>query len=246
MSKNELVPVYQVESLPDLAPSMDVFRGVIQNSTFLQRIQLYTKGKYVDLQLIGPGHYGVPVSEDNIEDLGTEIDVIPFAWRPKAIDMADRDNVIVSYDSQSPEYQRMKKASDEEDNSHCMYGVCFLVFERNKAQFYELFFGTASGRRESTRFLSFCPISPAAAAQISERTGKTVEARGPLPCTLKAKYITKGSWGWHVPVSFQCTTPFTNLPPIDVVTDEIKKFYALKSGEVEKVEEAPATKRRAR
>lgn len=238
MSK-DLVPF---ESLPALAPGLDVFKDIVQNSTFLQRVQLFTKGRYIDNGSITPGHYGVPVDEENIEDLGTEIDLIPLAWRAKAIDMSERDAIIVNYDSASDEYKRIRAAADSEKDSHCMYGPTFLVYERGTSKFYELFFGNASARRESSKLLGFCTISPQAAADISKQTGKKIEARGPLPCTLKAKYVTKGAYGWHVPSCHQCSVPFDNLPDIKVIVDEINKFYALKTSEVEKVEE-PAKKR---
>ena len=242
MSK-DLVPI-SAGALPALAPNMDVFREIAQSSSFLQRIQLYSKGRYIDTQMISPGHYGVPVSEDTIEDLGTEIDIIPLAWRAKAIDMSDRDAILVSYDNNADDYKRIKSAADNTENSHCMYGPTFLVFERETGRFYEFFFGNPSMRRESTKLVGFCAISPETAAELSKQTGKTVEPRGPLACTLKVKYATKGPYGWHVPVCHQCSTPFTNLPAIEGLVEEVKKFYELKNSEVEKVVET--TKKRAR
>lgn len=242
MSK-DLVPI-AANALPTLSPGLDVFKDIVQNSTFLQRVQLFTKGRYIDSGIIPPGHYGVPVDEETIEDLGTEIDLIPLAWRAKAIDMNDRDAIIVNYDSDSDEYKRIRATADNETDSHCMYGPTFLIYERSTGKFYELFFGNASARRESSKLLGFCAISPYAATELSKQTGKKVEARGPLPCTLKAKYITKGTWGWHVPACHQCSIPFDNLPDIKVILDEITKFYSLKTSEVEKVEEP--VKKRAR
>lgn len=233
-------------ALPALAPSMDVFKEIAQSTSFLQRIQLYTKGKAIDTGAIQPGHYGVPIGDDTIEDLGIEIDVIPLTWRPKAIDMTDRDAVIVNYDPNATEYKRIKNAADNVDDSHCMYGPTFLVFERSTGKVYELFFGNPSMRRESSKLLSFCAISPEAAAEASKATGKKIEARGPLTCTLKAKYVTKGAYGWHVPVCHQCSTPVTNVPAVTVLIDEINKFHEMKSGEVEKVEEPATGKKRAR
>jgi hypothetical protein len=244
MSKNEMAVVFKGEQLPDLAPSLEIFSDVIKNSTFLPRVQLYSKGGAIDRGLIAPGHYGSPVSDELINDLGNEIDVIPFAWRAKAIDTTDRDNVIVSYDPKSPEYQRIKEASEADGATGYMYGVTFLVYERGTGQFYELFFGTTSARREAGNFVSFCAISASDAELLSKKTGKDVKPRGPLACTLLSKYITKGTFTWFAPVCTPCSTPFTNLPDYEVVLGEIKKFYAQKNSEVEKVE-AP-TKKRAR
>jgi hypothetical protein len=244
MSKE--LAVLSAATLPALAPSMDVFRDIAQSAAFLSRIQLFTKGRYVDTGAISPGHYGIPAGDDTIEDLGEEIDVIPLTWRAKAIDMSDRDAIIVSFDSNSDEYRRIKNAADNTQDSHCMYGPTFLVLERSTGRYYELFFGNPSMRRESSKLLGFCAISPEQAVEAAKATGKKVEARGPLPCTLKVKYVTKGAYGWHVPVCFQCSTPFPALPDITSVVDEINKFHETKAAEVEKVEETPTTKRRAR
>lgn len=240
----ELVPL-AADALPALAPSLAEFREIAQSSSFLARIQLYTKGKPIDTGLIQPGRYGIPTG-DEIEDLGVEIDVIPLSWRSKAIDMSDRDAVIVNYDSSSDEYRRIKAAAEAGGDSHCMYGPTFLVFERSTGKLYEFFFGNPTMRRESSKLLGFCPISPKMAEEILEQTGKTVESRGPLPCTLKIKYITKGAYGWHAPVCHKCSTPFTNVPPTATLVGEITKFHELKNSEVEKVVEPTTGKKRAR
>jgi hypothetical protein len=244
MSKNELATVYAGNTLPDLAPSMDMFNEVIKNSTFLSRIQLYTKGKAIDKGLIKPGQFGVPTSEESITDLGNEIDVIPFAWRPKALDTSDPSNTVVNYDPTSAEYKRIASESEVEGNTGYMYGVTFLVFERATGLFYELFFGTKSARREAGNFVSFCAISPTQAEALTTKTGKEVKPRGPLACSLSSKYVHPNTFGWYVPVCSTCSTPFNNLPTIDAVTEEITKFYAQKASDVEKVE--TTTKRRAR
>lgn len=243
MSK-ELVSL-AADALPALTPSLAEFREIAQSSNFLARIQLYTKGKPIDTGLIQPGHYGIPVG-DEIDDLGVEIDVLPLTWRSKAIDMTDRDIIIVNYDSSSDEYKRIKEAAQTVNDSHCMYGPTFLVFERSTGKFYEFFFGNRTMRRESNKLLGFCPISPRMAEEILKETGKKEEPRGPRACTLKIKYITKGAYGWHAPVCHQCSTPFNNIPSTDILTAEIKKFHELKNSEAEKVVEASTGKKRAR
>ena len=126
-----------------------------------------------------------------------------------------------------------------------MYGPTFLVFERGSGRSYEMFFGNKSMRREATKLYGFLPLSPEKAAELSAKTGKTIEPHGPQTCTLKAKYVTAKGYGWHVPVCYPCSTPFDNLPSIEAMSDELLKFHAIKGDEVEKVEE-PAGKRRAR
>jgi hypothetical protein len=246
MSKNELA-VKELANVPALGLDMasEVFLGLSKSSEYLERLQLYTKGKAIDQGLIPPGHYGIPHSDDNIEDLGVEIDVLPLVCRPKALDMRDKDAIVTNYDPESAQFKEIE-ALGKVTNSGCMFGLTFLIFERSTGKFYELFCGTKSMRTESGKIGAFLPISPATAESIETKTGKPCKPRGPLPCTLKAKYVTKGDWGWHVPVCSACTDPFDNLPDVDTLIAEQEKFMAMKNTEVEKVEETTTTKKRAR
>ena len=56
----------------------------------------------------------------------------------------------------------------------------------------------------------------------------------------------KRGHSWHVPDVQSCSVPFTNLPAMEVIVDEINKFLTAKSGEVETVKEEPGKKARAR
>lgn len=242
---NELINV-NLEQLPAISGGLDIssviFADLSKGSEFLDRIQLYTKGQYVDRGLIKPGRYGVPKGEDQIDDLGEEIDVIPFCCRPKALDLQDHDAIVTSYEPETELFQTIKARAGE-TNSGCMYGPTFLVFERNTGKFYELFCGTKSMRNEAGKIGLFLPLSEMAAETIQVKTGKPVQAHGPLSCTLRIKYVKKGNWGWHVPVAGQCSTPFTNLPTLDVIAAEITRFMGIKGSMIEKVEETSTPKR---
>jgi len=228
--------VWQGEQLPSCDIGLDVFESLTKSSDFLQRIQLYTKGRMIDKGIIGSGRYGVPQGEDEVVDLGDEVDVIPFAWRPKALDTSDRDAIIEVYDPCSEEFQRIQAAAQEKD-SGCMYGPTFLVFERSTGKFYELFCGNASGRISSRSIMPYCPISEGGAAKQTEQTGKMVEAHGPEMCTLGVKYTQKKTYGWHVIVVHRCSTPFDNLPAQEVILEEVNRFLAREGSGVERVTE---------
>ncbi len=247
---NELVSVDLSDMLPSVAGGLSiastVFNDLAKGSEFIGRIQLYTKGQYVDRGLIRPGRYGVPKSDDQIEDLGEEIDIIPLCCRAKALDLRDHDAIITSYEPETDTFQTIKALAGE-SNSGCMYGPTFLVFERSTGTLYELFCGTKSMRNEAGKIGQFLPLSKNEAEALEARTGKPVAPHGPLACTLKVKYVKKGNWGWHVPVAVPCSTPFTNLPSIDTLKAEVARFMEAKSSTVEKVEEGvAATKRRTR
>lgn len=228
--------IWQGEQLPSCDVGLDVFENLTKGSDFLQRMQLYTKGRMIDKGIIGSGRYGVPQGEDEVADLGEEVDVIPFSWRPKALDTSDRDAIIEVYDPASKEFQRIEDAAGGKD-SGCMYGPTFLIFERSTGKFYELFCGNASGRISSRSIMPYAPLSEAGAIKQTEETGKLVEAHGPEMCTLGVKYTQKKTYGWHVIIVHRCSTPFDNLPTQEVILEEVNKFLAKEGTGVERVPE---------
>lgn len=242
MSEKNLVPfdasaLPSTESLTD-SQLVELSKGV----DYLQRVQLVTKGKYVDTNKITPGHYGIPQpGGEEIEDLGAEVDFLPLCVRPKALDLRDREAIVAVYDMDNSVFQEIKTLSAQSD-SGCMWGPSFLVLERSTGRLFEFFMSNKSARAESGNLVKFLPISK----EKAERTG--VEPQGPMPCTLKARYAKSGSWGWHVPVITKCSEPFTNSPDIKFIREEMKKFIAAKDNGVQNVteEETKATKRRAR
>jgi hypothetical protein len=239
---NELVP-FSADALPCVdSVSEGQLAELTKGADFLQRVQLVSKGKYVDTGKIGPGRYGIPqTGGEEIEDLGEAIDILPLCVRSKALDMSDTDAVIAAYDMDSEEFKDIKERSAVKDSS-CVWGPSFLVIERSTGQMLEFFMNNKSARKESGNLMHFLPLSKEKAESRGE------EPHGPLPCTLSARYAKSGSWGWHVPVVNKCSEPFTKLPEIAAVTAEMEKFVAAKDDGVQNVteEEAKATKRRAR
>ena len=176
------------------------------------------QGQAIDRKLIGPGHYGIPESADEITDLGPSIDLLVLARRPKAVDMSDSDAIITSFDPESAEFKRIAAKSLEKE-SNCMYGPSFLVIERNNLQRpLEFFCGTKSSRAEAKKIYPFLALS---AEQIEARGLKDEKPHGPLAMTLTARLVEEGKYSWHVPVANKCTTPFTELLADEKIIDEI-------------------------
>ena len=237
----DLVP-FDFNALPAPIMATTDLKEITKGIDYLQRLQLVTKGRYVDTGQMSPGHWGVPQpGGEAIVSLGGSIDILPLRVRAKALDMSNNDAVIAVYDRSSTEFKRIVAATEERDSS-CMWGPSFLVYERSSAQFFELFLGTVSGRIESDKLVAFLPISPAEA----KATGG--QARGPLACTATSRYVKKAKFAWHVPVFSRCSEPITNLPPNDVILKEIEKFdKAVSEGTVSVTEEeAAAVKSRKR
>jgi hypothetical protein len=230
---NELVP-FKV-SLPAVQEDvMGQLAEVSKGADFLPRLQLVTKGKYVDTGKIAPGHWGVPQpGGEEIQDLGESIDIVPFTARPKAIDMSDREAIIAVYNTTDPEFGRIKKAPK---NTGCMWGPSFLVLERSTGKLYELFFGNASGRNEAGKLRPFLPSK---------------ESNGvPSAASLGIRYKKTPEYGWHVPVVTKCSEPFDpdNCPSDEDIQAEIEKFMNPKEGPKKVVEgdDAPKQSKRAR
>lgn len=208
-------------NLPAQANDLDALAKVAKGSDFLPRLQLVTKGKYVDQGKITPGHFGVPqAGGDEILDLGDSVDIIPFLFRPKAMDVSDKEAIITVFDNtEDPEFKRIIAAPK---NTGCFWGPTFLVYERSTAAFYELFFNNASGRSEAGKMRAFLP---------TEQNGGV-----PGAATITSRYKTKGEWGWHVPVINKCTLEFDAAPAIEAINEAVDKFKTMKGG-VEKVQE---------
>lgn len=220
---NELTTV-KINLPSNLSTDMALFDDMAKGADFLPRLQLITSGKYVNKGKISPGHWGVPlVGGEDIEDLGTVIDVLVIAWRPKAMDVKDKSMIIVNYDPQSDEFKRIATAKKQpgETMTNCMWGPTFLVYERSTGKFYEMFMSNASGRQEAGKLKPFLPDS---------NDGLLTPAR------LSIRYKEKGSNGWHVPVVTKCTMPFETVPTEEEIFATAEKFMAAKSG-VEKVED---------
>jgi hypothetical protein len=221
-------------NLPSVSEEkLGALEEVAKGTEFLPRIQLVTKGKYVDEGKIKPGHWGVPQpGGDEIIDLGDSIDVIPFDCRAKALDVSDRDAIVSVYDIKAAEFQRIKNAPK---NSGCMWGPSFLVLERSTGKLYELFFGNKSGRNEAGKLRPFLP---------------TAANEGcPSPATLGIRYKKTPEYGWHVPVITKCSEPFDPaLVKVDeaAILAEQEKFQNPDAGAEKVSEEEAKTSKRAR
>jgi hypothetical protein len=238
MSENtntNLVPV-TFEQLPSTQLGSDAqFMELAKSTDYLQRLQLFTKGKAINKKLVGPGNYGIPVSDDEVTDLGDCIDVIVLARRPKAIDMTDDEAIIVNYDPESEEFKRIAEVSLEKE-SHCMYGPSFLVYERSQNCFLEFFCGNKSSRSEAKKIYPYLPLSQADIDAKASRAEDVSDLKphGPLPLTLKSRLVEKGTYSWHVPVVVKCQTQFTKVPPMERIVKEINDFITIKDNGVER------------
>lgn len=213
-----------------------------KSTTYLPRLVFYGKTKSGPTgTIIEGGHYGAPRSGEEIDDLGASVDVLIFARKPKAVDMSDLDNIIVSTDPASEEFQRIENEADNVQDSGCVYGPCYLVYERRTKKFYEFLCGTKSARYESSKINGYLPIDK---QMIDGGFTDEKKTRGPKPVTLSNKYLERGRWSWYAPKADDCLTPFETLPTSEELQEELGRFFKKNDTEVEVVKED--TKKRKR
>jgi hypothetical protein len=243
----DVIPL-DLTQLPATSRGSDAsFSKLAQGTDFLGRLQLCSKSSYNIRGVIKPGHWGIPISADDIEDLGDSIDVLPLARKAKAVDMSDKDAILTNYDSDSAEFNRIAEKSLTEKDSKCMFGPSFLVLERSTGRMLELFCGSKSTRTEAGKIYPFLPLTQAdidAKRANGEDVPENIQPHGPIAITLNTKEVRKGTYIWHVPVVTKCSTPFNPKVGGDVIVREIVKFLTVKDG-VERVEEN-GKKQRAR
>lgn len=199
----------------------EVFDDLAEGTPELRRVQLYSKGKAIDGGLIGPGRWGVPRGEEDVLDLGKAIDLLMFARRPKALDVADPNSSLIVYDPRHPDFARIRAGSDCRD-SGCMYGVSFLVFERSTREMYELFFGTRSSRPEAKKLYRYLPRTQ---GEIAAK-GLNEEPRGPLPVTFASTLVGERENARYIPQVAECRTPFGGPPVDERLIRQVEAFLA--------------------
>lgn len=241
---NDLIPADVFGAISTQVGTDEDFADLGTTTKFLQRLELKSKGVLIDIGKVKPGHYAVIKSSEDADDLGDTIDILVVARKPKAIDMNDPEQIIVTYERHGDVFKDIEQRAGKA-NSRCQYGATFLIIERSTARCYEFFCGSASNRREIPTLSDYMPIT---AEQIKARQLEGVKPHGPLALTLKSKRVENKARGfsWFVPVPKPCSNPFTaeQIPPADVIRQEIEKF--LKPDENGPKVESGATAGRAR
>lgn len=160
--------------------------ALLEGGDFLPRLQLFiSNSDAVKAEKIPMNHYGLVKGQDIIP-LGKEVDIAIIAYRPRAIDASDKNNVRVSSIPTSDLFREIKDRQDNTKNSGCLYGPEFLVWVPSQEKFATFLCGGRSTRNE--------------ARKINALMGK--------PATLKSRFVDNGTFTWNTPIVTQCTTPF--------------------------------------
>jgi len=231
MAKNEIATIDDVftngtivipnQTTEDLKEVASLSKG----AKYLGRIQLYSaKTDAVAEGIIPVGHYGIPASKTEIQDLGPTIDVMVIARRAKALDMSDKSAVVANYDVKSEIFQSIQQRADDRSlkNSNCIYGPTYLIYERSTSEFYEYFCSSASARISSGNFNVFLPVTQ---AMIDGGFTKETAPRGPKAMTMEVEFIKKPTWSNHLPKVSECVTKFKTLPKQEDLIKQITRFF---------------------
>lgn len=163
------------------------FADMVTAGSYLPRLQLFgSKSDACAEGRIPIGHYGL-VKDDDITDLGDEINIVIVSWRTKATQVGG-DMPIIVFDAKSELFQRIKEQSTVRD-SGCMYGPEFLVWVPDAETFATYHMNSKTARREAKKMR---PLIGSAA---------TLKCRLIDPPTSKYK--------WHGPVILPCSTPLS-------------------------------------
>jgi hypothetical protein len=215
-----LIPLDQLQVSGELITNDDDFDSIATAADYLPRIQLYgSNSKAVKSELINVGRFGIPRSQDEIEDLGKSFECLPLAWRPKAMEITS-DGIIVNYQAKSAEFDRIKQEAGGSDTG-AMAGIEFLIWLPDQKEFVTYFLSSKSARRE--------------ARPLRSKIGKAT--------TLFAELVETAKYSWHVPKVRGSSTAFSNLPDSVELQAQLEKFSNPSASETEGVsdEESAAT-----
>ena len=184
----------------------EAFSGISGSRTmFLPRLQLFgSNSDAVKEGKIPIAHYGLVKGKDDPIDLGVSVLLIPLAWRPKAMDVKS-EPPLAYHKPDSPEFQELKKRSDTEQNSGCMYGPEFLVWMPDHG-YVTFFFGSKTARNEAPGIRALMPKGP----QLNTAV-----------CT--AVLIKNEQYSWHG-VKVTASAQGVAQPPMDTLIPTITDF----------------------
>lgn len=182
----------------------ELFQRMSSPGDYLPRLQLCGGTSLIVKECKIPvAHWASILKEDQFTDLGAEVDIIPLAWRAKAMEIGD-DQIINLYDpgpkdNPNKDFQAIQLKSDIRD-SGCMFGPEFLVWIPKIKIYATYFMNNKTARRESPKVL----------AQIGKAS------------TLKAHFIKTAKYSWHGPVCTPCSTPLVEPDMVEVKKQQDK------------------------
>lgn len=208
MSETTLIKTENNELL--LTDDDAAFASKAKTVGFLPTLKLFnSSAKAVKQNKIPMAHYGLVKNKDNIEDLGSNLDVIPVTHRFKAVEKVG-DSYYSYYDDTSEAFKRTEATAAKDRQSGCMAGIEFLFWLPEASCFVLWYASTTS----------------------TLNIAKQVKAMYLKGVTLGVEYIETKKFSWHAPTIKACSTQL-NVPSQDDLDAELNKFRNPKEAEFE-------------
>lgn len=182
---------YQQALAPQIASDKEDFDKVAAGKEFIPSVRLFSgKSEAVTTGLIPPSHWGVYRGKDKIEDLGQEIDCVPFAYRPKAMLIQNGTVSLTVYDQGSPDFTRLREMSLADGNSGAMFGPEFLMWVPKIKEFVVLHF----------------------AGKTARNTARALFPKMNTLVTMYSSVVKNSKYTWLAPQVKTCDVPITAVP----------------------------------
>lgn len=187
------------------------FNEVATTSGFLPRLSLMNStSEQVKMDKMKQGYYALVKSADDCIDMTKEVNCIPFAWRPKALNMKNKKKVIAAYNPKSKLFEEIA-AMSQTSGSNCMYGPEYLIYIPHIQTWATFHMASKTARRT--------------AGEVKER----LEKREAM--TLKSTFIKQDANSWWGPLVTTCSAPLQWPTDVEEIKAQIRKFNAVPESE---------------
>jgi hypothetical protein len=195
------------------------FAAVASGGGYLPRLQLMiSQSEQVKKGEFTQNHYAL-VRDKKLQDVGSTVDVLVLAFRPKALQIGEQ--IISIYNPTNPEFKKIQELSDVKD-SGCMFGPEYLLWIPSIKEFCTFFMGSKSARRESPNM------------QAILNKWKKGELGSPA-ASLKSHFIETPKYSWQAVTITGCSTPI-EAPTVEAAKAQMEKFCNVKDSEIETVD----------
>ena len=162
-------------------------KDMMRGAGFLPRVQLVDNtSAFSKKKLITAGNYVLIFRKDQFKDLTAEVEVIPVAWRPLALD-SNNEPPLFSHNPESERFKRITEAATKPGEGF-ISGPDFLVWIPAEKTFATYLMGSKSAKRVAS----------------------DLNARMHQMTRLKSYFVEKEKWSWWAPSITPSTSP---MPP---------------------------------
>lgn len=195
--------LYQKSLLDQTTTDKEDFDKVAAGREFIPSLRLFSnKSDAVTNNLVPAGHWGIYRGKDKIDDLGTEVDVVPFAYRPKAMLLQNGTVSLTVFDQTSQDFIRLRDMSLADGNSGAMFGPEFLLWVPKIQEFVLLHFASKTARN----------------------TSRNMFPKMTTLLTLFSSVVKNAKYTWLAPQVRNCDVPITAVPTPKELVDMIEFF----------------------